>query len=102
MRAFDALILPFEPQGMLTTGTAFDVMGAGLAAITSDWVFLDETFAGADIRYGSTAADLQQCLQNLTTGQLQASAAAIAKQTSRFDWGPIAESTLGVLHTLCP
>ena len=47
---------------MLTTGTAFDVLGAGIAAVTSDWGFLDETFAGADIRYGANADDLQQCL----------------------------------------
>ena len=97
LAGIDALVLPFAPTGMLTTGTAFDAIGAGLAAITSDWGFFDETFAGADIRYGWGADDLATCLDQLTPEMLNESAAAVAGLQSRFDWGPIAERTLGLI-----
>ncbi|NNE73207.1 MAG: glycosyltransferase [Acidimicrobiales bacterium] len=100
MAAFDALILPFAPHGMLTTGTAFDVIGAGLAAITSDWNFFDETFAGADIRYGSTAAELTACIDALTPEQLVASRQAIAALRPRFEWADAADATYDVLDAV--
>ena len=98
MKAFDAVILPFAPTGMLTTGTAFDCLGAGVPAITSDWDFFDETFAGADIRYGSTVEDLTRCLDELTPQELDRSRQALIDRRPAFDWNPIAEQTLTVLE----
>ena len=98
MKAFDAVILPFAPTGMLTTGTAFDCLGAGVPAITSDWNFFDETFAGADIRYGSTVEDLAQCLDGLTPQELDRSRQALIERRPAFDWNPIADQTLAVLE----
>lgn len=98
MKAFDAIILPFAPSGMLTTGTAFDCLGAGVPAITSRWDFFDETFAGADIRYGSTAEDLTRCLDGLTPESLESSRQALIDLRPVFDWGPIADKTLAVLE----
>ena len=98
MKAYDAVILPFAPTGMLTTGTAFDCLGAGVPAITSDWDFFDETFAGADIRYGSTVEDLARCLDELTPEDLDRSRQALVERRPAFDWAPIANQTLAVLE----
>ena len=84
---------------MLTTGTAFDCLGAGVPAITSDWDFFDETFADADIRYGSTVEDLTHCLDELTPEALDRSRQALIERRPAFDWGPIAQQTLAVLET---
>lgn len=98
MKAFDAVILPFAPSGMLTTGTAFDCLGAGVPAITSDWDYFDETFAGADIRYGSTVENLTRCLDELTPEELDRASQALIERRPAFDWDPIAERTLAVLE----
>ena len=98
MMAYDAIILPFAPTGMLTTGTAFDCLGAGVPAISSDWDFFDETFAGADIRYGSTVEDLTRCLNELTPQELDRSRQALIDRRPAFDWAPIADQTLAVLE----
>ena len=98
VKAFDALILPFAPSGMLTTGTAFDCIGAGVPAITSNWDFFDETFAGADIRYGESVEDLTRCLDELTPEDLDRSRQALIDLRPTFEWGPIAEQTLAVLE----
>jgi glycosyltransferase involved in cell wall biosynthesis len=98
MGGFDALVLPFSPTGMLTTGTAFDAIGRGIAALTSEWEFFDETFAGADIRYGTTTDDLRDCLEHLTAGELERSAEAMGDLRSRYEWGPIAERTFSLFE----
>lgn len=100
MHAIDAVILPFDPSGMMTTGTAFDAIGSRTAAITSEWAFFDETFEGADIRYGSTVSDLAGCLEGLTTEDLRRSAAAIGELQPRFDWGSISGQTLEAFEAL--
>ena len=99
LAAFDALVLPFAPQGMLTTGTAFDSIGAGVPAITSEWDFFDETFAGADIRYGATTDDLTRCIDGLTSDDLERARSATVARRAHFEWDDIAERTLEVLET---
>ena len=47
LRAVDVLVLPFAPDGMLSTGTIGDAIGAGIAVMASDWGYLTETFAAA-------------------------------------------------------
>ena len=84
----------------MTTGTAFDAIGVPVAAITSDWEFFDETFAGADVRYGSTTDDLTRCLSDLTSQQLAASAAAMAEPAERHDWSVIADRLLTAVEAL--
>ncbi len=96
--AYDAIILPFEPEGMLTTGTAFDCIGAGVAAITSEWSFFDDTFAAGDIRYGSTTADLTACLDALTKERVAESAEAMGALRSIHDWAATAEAVAAVLE----
>lgn len=98
VKAFDAVILPFAPSGMLTTGTAFDCIGAGVPAITSNWDFFDETFEGADIRYGESVEDLTRCLDNLSPEALDHSRQALIDLRPTFEWGPIANRTLAVLE----
>ena len=98
LAAFDALVLPFAPHGMLTTGTAFDSIGAGIPAITSDWGFFDETFDGADIRYGTTAEDLTRCIDGLTPEDLERARSATVARRPHFEWVDIAERTLAVLE----
>ncbi len=99
MRAFDAVVLPFTKPGMLTTGTAFDCIGAGIPAITSDWDFFDETFAGADIRFGSKVADLSACIDTLTPERLAAAAESTMALRPRYEWTEIADRTLVVLES---
>ncbi len=99
LAAIDALILPFASDGMLTTGTAFDAIGAGVAAITSAWGFFDETFAGADIGY-RTLEELTEILETLDADRLAASAAGIAARRADHDWADSAEATLALIEEL--
>ncbi len=98
LAAYDALVLPFASEGMLTTGTAFDCIGAGVAAITSDWAFFDDTFAGADIRYGTTATDLTTCIDSLTPQRIEQSARAMEDRRDHHDWATIAQTTAMLLE----
>jgi hypothetical protein len=98
MAAYDAIIMPFAPTGMLTTGTAFDCIGAGVAAITSEWDFFDDTFAGGDIRYGTTTQELTACMDALTPERLAASANAMTALRGTHDWSVIAADTAAVLE----
>lgn len=100
MGAIDALVLPFAPTGMLTTGTAFDAIGAGVPAITSDWGFFDDVFAGADIRYGTSAEDLHRCFAALTPERIEAARQAMAARRPVFDWAPIAGRHLDFLESV--
>lgn len=101
MAAIDALILPFAPHGMLTTGTAFDAIGAGLAPVTSSWGFFDEVFAGHDIRYGETVEDLRRCLDSLTRAQIDKARAAMPSLRAAFEWDDIATRHLEFLEAVC-
>ena len=100
MHAIDGLIMPFAPSGMMTTGTAFDAIGSSTAAITSQWAFFDETFAGADIRYGASVDDLEACLDGLTRLDLERSGAAIGALQPRYEWEAIANMTLDLFESL--
>ena len=72
LRAVDALVMPFRPTGMLTTGTVGDAVAHGLPCIASDWPFLAEALPGATIPYGRTAEDLTACIDGLTGEALAA------------------------------
>ncbi|MEM7288066.1 MAG: hypothetical protein AAF480_17075 [Actinomycetota bacterium] len=99
LAAIDALIFPFHPHGMLTTGTAFDAIAAGIPAITSDWAFFDETFAGADLRYRSSD-DLTGLLDRLTPDELRSAGAAVGARRADHEWRDSAAATLALIGEL--
>ena len=70
LRCIDALVLPFAPSGMLTTGTVGDVVGLGVPALVSDWPYLHEALGAAAIPYGTTADDLTVCIEALDASAL--------------------------------
>lgn len=76
LRSLDAVVLPFNDPDLLTTGTTGDVIGAGVAALTTDWPYLTETLGEAAIVYGRTADDLAATLAGLDRARLRAAAAA--------------------------
>lgn len=102
LHAFDAVVFPFAPQGMLVTGTAFDCIGVGIAAITSDWPFLDEVFAGGGIRCGSTTETMAACFDYLTPEQLDTSRRATIALRPAYEWDDIARRTLEVFEGAVP
>jgi hypothetical protein len=69
----DALILPFAEGEMLTTGTVGDVVGAGVAALTSRWGYLAEALGDAANAYGD---DLAAAIDALDRPALERAAAA--------------------------
>lgn len=92
----DALVLPFT-EGMLTTGTMADAIGAGIPALASSWGYLREALGAAAIYYGDTREDLTACIDALSAEQLAAARAAIPERRDALDWAPIAEATLALL-----
>jgi glycosyltransferase involved in cell wall biosynthesis len=98
MAAFDAVILPFIADGMVTTGTVFDCIGAAVPAIISDWGYLAEVLKGAGIRFGRTAADLTACLNSLTESALAKSRLAMVGLRDRYGWADIAERALAAFE----
>ena len=93
LTAVDGVILPFEGDSMLTTGTAFDCIGGGIAPLASPWGFLRETFGDAAIWYGGTEGDLGACLSSLTPDALRAAGSAARSLQPRHDWRVIGEQT---------
>ena len=78
LAGLDALVLPFAEGDMITTGTAGDVIGAGLAALVSDWGYLAEALGPAGIPYGD---DLTAAIEALDrTALARASQAARARR----------------------
>ena len=100
LAAYDALVLPFASAGMLTTGTAFDSIGAGVPAITSEWSFFDETFRGADIRYGSTVGELAATIDSLSNDDLERARQATLALRPDYDWATIADRTYAFLDDI--
>jgi glycosyltransferase involved in cell wall biosynthesis len=100
MAAFDAIILPFITDGMVTTGTVFDSIGADVPAIISDWGYLAEVLDGAGIRFGSTATDLTACLDSLTESALAESRLAMVRLRDRYNWADLAGRTLAAFGEL--
>jgi len=76
LRCLDALVMPFLPEGMLTTGTVGDAIALGLPALVSDWPFLEESLGGAGLGYDGTTRGLQELLARLDEQMLTGAAAA--------------------------
>ncbi len=88
----DALVMPFT-EGMLTTGTMADAIGAGIPTLASSWGYLREALGKTAIYYGDTAADLAACLDGLSADDLEAARAAIPERRAAHEWDAIAEAT---------
>jgi len=92
----DALVLPFT-EGMLTTGTIGDAIGAGIPALCSSWGYLREAMGDAGIYYGDSRDELTACIDSLTPDVLAAATAAIPERQAALDWKPIAEATFSLI-----
>ncbi|MBL1102147.1 hypothetical protein [Streptomyces coffeae] len=99
LAAIDVLVMPFD-EGMLTTGTVGDVVGAGLPALVSSWPFLTEYLGDAGICYGSSAEDLRRCIDGLDEAQLRHAREAAVRLRPVYDWKRVAELHLAVLEDL--
>jgi hypothetical protein len=100
LSAVDGIILPFLGDTMLTTGTAFDCIGGGIAPITTNWEFLEETFGDAAICYGESKADLVSCLLSLTPERLRSSGMATGALRGNHEWVSIGQLTTQVFETV--
>jgi hypothetical protein len=97
LRSVDVALMPFR-AGMLTTGSAADVIGLGIPAITSEWPYLSEVLGEAAIIYGSTQLDLACCLATLTGSQLDAARDAVRALKATYDYGAVAQTALPLLQ----
>ena len=97
--AYDALILPFDEGYMLGSGTVFDCLGAGIAAIGSAWGFQQEILGDALITYES--GHLLSLLRTLDSETTAASSRAIRDRQSQFDWVPIGSATAALFLRQC-
>jgi glycosyltransferase involved in cell wall biosynthesis len=98
LRSLDALVLPFVADGdMITTGTVGDVVGAGLAALTTGWGYLAEALGDAAILYGD---DLTAVIEGLDRPRLAAAAAAARALRPAYAAERIAGLHLELLETV--
>lgn len=95
----DALVLPFA-EGMLTTGTVADAIGAGIPAICSPWGYLREAVGDAGLYYDGTREGLVECLDALGEAELAEARAAIPGRRAALDWGPIARTTFDLVESV--
>jgi glycosyltransferase involved in cell wall biosynthesis len=77
LAGLDALVLPFAEGDMITTGTAGDVIGGGLAALVSDWGYLREALGEAGIAYGSDLAAAVDALDREALARAASAARAL-------------------------
>ncbi len=97
LRSLDALVLPFTEADMITTGTIGDVVGAGIAALVSDWGYLTESLGDAGIPYGD---DLTGTLERLDRRQLADAAASARSRRPSLDHRAVAEQHLALLEAV--
>ena len=101
LHAFDALVMPFDPEGeMLATGTVGDAIAAGLPTLASSWPYLAEALGDAAITYGRTEDDLLGCLESLDAADLALAAGEAWARRGPFSWATVAESTYVELDRL--
>jgi glycosyltransferase involved in cell wall biosynthesis len=93
--AYDGLILPFEEGQMLGSGTVFDSIGAGIAAIGTDWGFQTEMLGEALITYKTDT--LRDTLHRMTPDDVARSATAVRALQPRFDWAVAGRHTAATL-----
>jgi glycosyltransferase involved in cell wall biosynthesis len=82
----DLLVLPFDGDHMLTTGSVADAIGRGLPCLTSPWRYLSETLGDAALPFGSSAADLRERLETLTATDIEEAAGKMAALRPLYNW----------------
>jgi len=97
LRSLDALVLPFAEADMITTGTVGDVIGAGIAGITSGWGYLAEALGDAAIPYGD---DLTATLQSLDRDRLEAAGSAARSRRPTCSAEAVAAAHLELLEAV--
>ncbi|MET0903413.1 MAG: hypothetical protein ABWZ52_09240 [Acidimicrobiales bacterium] len=101
LHAFDALVMPFDPDGdMLATGTVGDAVAAGLPVLASEWPFLAEALGDAALTYGRTEDDLLATLETLDRAELARAAGGARALREPLAWATIAERTYEELDRL--
>ena len=96
--AVDGILLPFIGDTMVTTGTAFDCIGGGIAALISPWGFLTETFGDSAIAYDGTRRGLVRCFDEVSRESLNEFGLAAARLRSAHDWSAIGGETKEVFE----
>lgn len=97
LRSLDALVLPFDEADMITTGTTGDVIGAGIAALVSDWGYLTEALGAAGIPYGD---DLTGTIESLDRDRLEAAGAVARSLRQRVGQERVAALHLELLEAV--
>jgi hypothetical protein len=97
LAGLDALVLPFAEGDMITTGTVGDVIGAGLAALVSDWGYLREALGGAGIAYGD---DLAGAIDGLDRDALRRAGEAARSLQTACDPDTVADSHLRLFEAV--
>jgi len=100
LTAVDAIILPFVGDTMVTTGTVFDCIGGGIAAIATPWGFLSETLGDCAITYDGSVSDLSSCLRSVAVGTLASAGSAARSLQPAHDWSVAASLTAAAFETV--
>ena len=100
LSCIDVFVLPFSPTGMLTTGTVGDVVGMGAPALVSTWPYLHEALGDAAIPYGTSAADLTDCIETLDAATVARATTACHALRATYAPARVAGLLLEVLEEL--
>jgi glycosyltransferase involved in cell wall biosynthesis len=98
--AVDGILLPFIGDTMVTTGTAFDCIGGGIAAVISPWGFLKETFGKSALAYDGTKQGLTRCFEEVSRESLRKFGLAASRLRPAHDWSAIGRETKEVLERI--
>lgn len=98
--AVDGIILPFSGDTMLTTGTAFDCIGGGIAAVISPWGFLEETFGTSALTYDGTRHGLASWFDGVTRESLREWGRAASGLKTAHDWRAIGRQAKEVFERI--
>jgi glycosyltransferase involved in cell wall biosynthesis len=100
LAACDAIALPFTRHTMLGTGTASDLVAAGVPGLVSDWPYLTEHLEGLGIPMGETTPSWTAAIDRLTTDRLSEAAAHAPALRDRYDPTRIGLSTARAIEAL--
>lgn len=96
----DYVVYPFRAGRMLTSATPIDAIGMGIAGITSEWPFLNESLPVGSRRYLMHDDSLAQLLPLLNSADSQALGAATATLRPKHDPAWVAERYYSVILEL--
>ncbi|NLA36310.1 MAG: glycosyltransferase family 4 protein [Actinobacteria bacterium] len=100
LAAVDVIALPFVDHTMLGTGTAADLVAAGVPALASHWPYLAEALGAGAILAGQTVASWTDAIERLDHDALAAARAALRQRRSAVSSATIGAATVGVIADL--